>query len=377
MAATLISKAGSVNKKEFKLEGGKTYSLGRSREATVIVNDKQVSRRHCNFEAAPDGNWVVTDLGSSNGTYVNRQKIATHQLRDGDIVQVGEATFEFRVETSVAPGPPPVAKAPPPPREAAPGPPPVAQPPPVPKEPEVVEPMVVQPVEEEPPVSGPARPGPPPMRATPPPPPGTGGAGPAVEVQPGPPRVPRGAPAAPSSVAKKVSPAIFGVCILCFLMPFFRISCKGTEETIQNVSGFELLTGTTIKGPEDQILGGPDPFGIGAKVRRTRKADRSKKVDPHVFAILALLTAVAGLGLSFLKGDKTAIVPAIAAVGGILFLSLLYGEVQGQVRKAVPPGDRELIEVKGAMGYILALLLLAGAAVLNAIVFFQSKKGAG
>ncbi len=97
MKATLLVKSGLTDKQEYPLEEGKSYLIGRSREADVIVKDKLASRNHCKVAAAGAEEWTAADLGSSNGTYVNRQRITTQPLRNGDSIQIGKAVLEFRL----------------------------------------------------------------------------------------------------------------------------------------------------------------------------------------------------------------------------------------------------------------------------------------
>jgi len=59
MKATLVAKAGLTDRKEYTLEEGKTYLVGRSREADIIVKDKLASRNHCKIVAgAGDVRWA-------------------------------------------------------------------------------------------------------------------------------------------------------------------------------------------------------------------------------------------------------------------------------------------------------------------------------
>ena len=104
MKAMLFVKSGLTDRREYVLEEGKTYLVGRSREADIIVKDKLASRNHCKIAASPGDGWTVADLGSSNGTYVNRQRTTTHTFRDADLLLAGKATFEFRL-TPAAPPP--------------------------------------------------------------------------------------------------------------------------------------------------------------------------------------------------------------------------------------------------------------------------------
>lgn len=97
MKATLLVRGGLTDKQEYPLVEGKSYLIGRSRDADVIVKDKLASRNHCKLAAAGGGEWAVSDLGSSNGTFVNRQRVTTRTLKNGDSIQVGKAIMEFRL----------------------------------------------------------------------------------------------------------------------------------------------------------------------------------------------------------------------------------------------------------------------------------------
>lgn len=69
-------------------------TVGRAPNATIFLDDVTVSRRHAEFNRADDG-WVLTDEGSLNGTYVNRDRIDRHALAAGDEVQIGKYRFLF------------------------------------------------------------------------------------------------------------------------------------------------------------------------------------------------------------------------------------------------------------------------------------------
>jgi len=68
--------------------------FGRSEEAQVFIDSEHVSREHCVVER--DGRHrYITDLESTNGTYVNDKPISRHRLASGDLVQLGEAMFKY------------------------------------------------------------------------------------------------------------------------------------------------------------------------------------------------------------------------------------------------------------------------------------------
>lgn len=69
-------------------------TVGRAADATIFLDDVTVSRRHAEFTRGPEG-WTVADVGSLNGTYVNRNRIDEHLLTSGDEVQVGKYRFLF------------------------------------------------------------------------------------------------------------------------------------------------------------------------------------------------------------------------------------------------------------------------------------------
>jgi len=72
--------------------------IGRSRDCEVCVHDILLSRRHCQIEQ--DGeNWVISDLVSKNGTYLNGQEIGRHVLGDGEALRIGKTIVTFCVGT--------------------------------------------------------------------------------------------------------------------------------------------------------------------------------------------------------------------------------------------------------------------------------------
>ncbi len=78
--------------------GSEGAVLGRSREADVVVDDPNVSRRHA--EVRPSGgSWIVRDLGSTNGVKVNGRRIQGAQsLKPGDTIELGTARVTFELE---------------------------------------------------------------------------------------------------------------------------------------------------------------------------------------------------------------------------------------------------------------------------------------
>ena len=75
--------------------------VGREKSAPLRVPARSVSRQHCEF-VAEEGRIVVRDLGSSNGTFVNRERVEEAELQPGDLISIGPAVFALRINGSPA-----------------------------------------------------------------------------------------------------------------------------------------------------------------------------------------------------------------------------------------------------------------------------------
>src|SRR3954452_18710274 len=81
---------------------GSAIEIGRDPGDGLAILDPEISRRHARIEPGGDGA-TVTDLGSTNGTYVNDQPIeAPRTLRPGDRIRVGTTVVELRSDAQVA-----------------------------------------------------------------------------------------------------------------------------------------------------------------------------------------------------------------------------------------------------------------------------------
>jgi hypothetical protein len=79
--------------REFALALGRT-SIGRASDNQVHLLDEAVSRHHAEVVPGPQG-YLLRDLGSENGIFVNGDRAPEHVLRDGDVVQIGARTLVF------------------------------------------------------------------------------------------------------------------------------------------------------------------------------------------------------------------------------------------------------------------------------------------
>jgi len=93
---TLVVKRGPTIGASYLLKTQVTRA-GRHPESDIFLDDITVSRRHAEFTRGPDGGVVVRDVGSLNGTYVNRERIEEHVLEGGDEVQIGKFKLVFLV----------------------------------------------------------------------------------------------------------------------------------------------------------------------------------------------------------------------------------------------------------------------------------------
>ncbi|MGP1272973.1 MAG: FHA domain-containing protein [Phycisphaerales bacterium] len=71
--------------------------VGREKSAPLRVPARSVSRQHCEF-VLEGSRLVLRDLGSSNGTFVNRERVSEAELHAGDLVSVGPAVFAVRID---------------------------------------------------------------------------------------------------------------------------------------------------------------------------------------------------------------------------------------------------------------------------------------
>ena len=92
-AALLVVKRGPNAGARFLLDQDST-TAGRHPEADIFLDDVTVSRRHAEFRRTEDS-FEVVDVGSLNGTYVNREPRNSQRLSTGDEIQIGKFRLVF------------------------------------------------------------------------------------------------------------------------------------------------------------------------------------------------------------------------------------------------------------------------------------------
>jgi len=91
--ALIVRTGGGRSGETFSPQGERT-TIGRSPDCGVFLDDVTVSRRHAAL-LQRDGRWMIEDLGSLNGTFVNRRRVDSAPLEDGDEIQIGKYRLTF------------------------------------------------------------------------------------------------------------------------------------------------------------------------------------------------------------------------------------------------------------------------------------------
>jgi len=98
MQAKLVAMNGPLRKSEFPISG--EISVGREAENTIRLEDAWVSARHCTI-AEQNGRFILRDLESHAGTFVNGIPVMQRELTGGDEVAIGNSLFSFQLEKSL------------------------------------------------------------------------------------------------------------------------------------------------------------------------------------------------------------------------------------------------------------------------------------
>ncbi|MFE6282787.1 FHA domain-containing protein [Streptomyces sp. NPDC057877] len=76
---------------------GQTITLGRAHDSTIVLDDDYASSRHARIYPDRDGQWIVEDLGSTNGTYLDRTRLTTPTpISPGAPIRIGKTVIELR-----------------------------------------------------------------------------------------------------------------------------------------------------------------------------------------------------------------------------------------------------------------------------------------
>jgi hypothetical protein len=89
------SGGGAAASQQFFLAEGEPITVGKLPQNPLCLSGPKVSRHHCTLEALRPGHWRVTDHSSLNGVFVNSERVGQRDLRDGDLLEIGEFSLRF------------------------------------------------------------------------------------------------------------------------------------------------------------------------------------------------------------------------------------------------------------------------------------------
>jgi FHA domain len=92
--ALVIRTGGGRAGESFPVEDRERMTIGRRPDSDVFLDDVTVSRDHAFLVRRADS-WYLDDCGSLNGTYVNRTRIDSHRLEEGDELQIGKYKLTY------------------------------------------------------------------------------------------------------------------------------------------------------------------------------------------------------------------------------------------------------------------------------------------
>jgi pSer/pThr/pTyr-binding forkhead associated (FHA) protein len=95
----LILKLKNETLGDYQLQKGISYTIGRRKKNNLIIEDRAVSGHHAKIDSVGD-DFVLIDLQSKNGSFVNEQLINSHWLKDGDTINIGEHSLLFNYSKS-------------------------------------------------------------------------------------------------------------------------------------------------------------------------------------------------------------------------------------------------------------------------------------
>jgi hypothetical protein len=176
---------------------------------------------------------------------------------------------------------------------------------------------------------------------------------------------------------KKFSPAAFAVAVVCFILPWVNLSCEG--QRVATFTGLQLVTGTAVQQQDmfSQRLNQTRAQELQRKVQHgemtqeqaDRQANEPSRVGSEPLAVAVLLSTVLGLALSFLRGGKSAIIPAVVGLAASILLLLLKSKI---ATDAIDQSEG-MVHAEFAIGFWVVLILSLGAAALNGFLYLSSR----
>jgi len=94
---TLVLKFKEKTVGKYHLKKGEALTIGRRENNDVVIENLAVSGNHAKIDSVDDG-FLLTDLKSKNGSFVNKQLVSSHWLKHGDVIDIGKHTLVFAYE---------------------------------------------------------------------------------------------------------------------------------------------------------------------------------------------------------------------------------------------------------------------------------------
>lgn len=86
---------------EYKVQQGQSLTIGRKESNNISIENLAVSGHHAKIDQVGDG-YLLTDLQSKNGSFVNKQLVQSHWLKHGDVIVIGKHTLVFTYDEGEA-----------------------------------------------------------------------------------------------------------------------------------------------------------------------------------------------------------------------------------------------------------------------------------
>jgi len=177
---------------------------------------------------------------------------------------------------------------------------------------------------------------------------------------------------------KRYSPAVFGIGIICFTLPWVNLTCA--DQHVATFTGLQLVTGTTIqergsfgqnlKEKRRQELQNKVMNGEMTQEQADRIAKEPPKVAPEPLAVAILLLAILGLALSFLKSPKSSFMPGLVGAVALILLLLLKSKIETDATSQ----GQGMMHVEYAIGFWLVLISFIVAIALNGYFYVRPEK---
>jgi hypothetical protein len=160
---------------------------------------------------------------------------------------------------------------------------------------------------------------------------------------------------------KKLSPAVFGLIIICFILPFVKLTCSG--QTVMTLTGFQLVTGTEVE--QADIFKQPDLFDQEEVPEQT---PQKEKVEAQSMAQLTLIAAILCLIISFIKNKAASLFCLILSISGAVFLLFLKINMDNDVTS----DGQGIVQLEFQFAYWFSLLLFIAGAVIQWMIFRET-----